>query len=60
MLLGAIDQHSGMTAQLHQIYYEPVAAALDMEAYSAEFALGKEMDIGRMIDAILAEAQQYF
>jgi hypothetical protein len=60
ILLGVIDGHSGMTAQLRQIYYDPVAAALDMETYSAEFALGKEMDIGRMIEAILAEAQQYF
>ena len=57
---GAIEQHPAMTAQLHQIYYDPVAAALDLEAHAAEYALGKDMDIQRMIETIPAEAKPDF
>jgi hypothetical protein len=46
-----------MTAQLRQIYFNPVLAALDMKTYADEFALGKTMDIEGLIKMVLERAK---
>ena len=53
MLLGAIDVHPAMTAQLRQIYLSPVLAQLNIDLYSTEFGIGKAMDIQGLIRMIL-------
>jgi len=58
MLLGAIDQHAAMTAQLRQIYFNPVLATLDTKTYAEEFALGQTMDIQGLIKMVLEKARQ--
>ena len=58
MLLGAIDHHPAMTAQLRQIYFEPVVAGLDMDAYAMEYTLGSGMEIERIVKMILQESKQ--
>ncbi len=60
ILLGAIDGHPAMTAQLRQIYYAPVLAALDKTVYATEFDLGKEMELAGIVRMILTEARQSF
>ncbi len=60
ILLGAIDQHPAMTAQLRQIYYAPVLAALDKIVYATEFDLGKAMELDGVVRMILGEAKQSF
>lgn len=45
LLLGAVEQHPAMTAQLRQVYFEPILELLDMTLYAAEYALGKDTDL---------------
>ncbi len=45
LLLGGVEQHPAMTAQLQQIYFAPVSTAFDLDAYAAEYALGAQSDL---------------
>ena len=54
MLLGAIEVHPAMTAQMRQIYFNPVFAELNLDLYSTEYGIGKTMDIQGLIKMILA------
>lgn len=60
LLLGAVDRHPAMTAQLRQIYFNPVLALLDTERYAMEYEMGRETDVQGLIKMTLTEAKQSF
>ncbi|MBE2269429.1 MAG: protein kinase [Anaerolinea sp.] len=60
LLLGVIDQHPALTAQLRQVYYAPVFAQFDAETYAVEYALGKESDVQGVVNLTLKQAQDGF
>lgn len=60
ILLGAVDVHPAMTAQLRQIYFNPIVAQLDKEMYATEYEMGKTMDMGGLINKTLSDAKPYF
>ncbi|MBK8027573.1 MAG: tetratricopeptide repeat protein [Chloroflexi bacterium] len=53
MLLGMIDHHAAMTAQLRQIYFQPVQSRLDMTVYAEDYESGKSLGVEGMVNMIL-------
>ncbi|MCK6580560.1 MAG: protein kinase [Anaerolineae bacterium] len=53
MLLGSVERHPAMTAQLRQIYFDPVRAALDMSAHADDYESGRTLSIEGLIAMIL-------
>ncbi|MBL8130974.1 MAG: tetratricopeptide repeat protein [Anaerolineae bacterium] len=53
MLLGSVERHPAMTAQLRQVYFDPVQAALDMTAHADDYESGRNLSIEGLIAMIL-------
>jgi hypothetical protein len=60
LLLGLINHHSAMTAQLRQVHLTPVLRQVNVKAYPNEFALGKDFDLNAMVDQILQDEQSNY
>ncbi len=60
ILLGAVDHHPAMTAQLRQVYFDPVIEKLDLTRYAAEYEMGATSDLQGLIKLTLTQAKQYF
>ncbi len=57
VLLGAVEQHPAMTAQLHQLYFDPVISMIDMDIYAEAYNFGKSMELQSIVKMLLIEAK---
>ena len=55
LVLGLIDQHPAMTAQLRWVHVLPLMSLVDVSAYPNEFAMGKHFDLNTLVDQILKD-----
>ena len=55
LILGMIDRHPAMTAQMRQIHLIPLLTRLDLNLYPSEYALGKDFDLNTMIGQLLKD-----
>jgi tetratricopeptide (TPR) repeat protein len=56
ILLGLVENHSGLTAQLKHTHFNVLAASLSLENYPDEYALGRTNDLYQVVQQILSEA----
>ncbi len=55
LIIGMLENHPAMTAQLRQIHLIPLLSRVDLNLYLNEYALGKDFDLNTMIGQLLKD-----